>query len=288
MKLFFVPALLAISFGAQAQKINNKIRFHAGEQLEVSTQLTATNTMELMGQSMESKVTSGISQHFVVTNASAKNATLEQTVKNIKVDAASGMGQDFHFDSNKPEDLQGEIGKNMEGYLKSKYTLTVDDKGNITSVVNPDSARKNDEAGMLAGMLSQMDFGADAPKAGEASVFKVLPDRDISKGESWVDSSSDESGKKAARYTVQSISDKEVVLEVAEKGTLHTTQQIMGFDTKISSESTSSGTITIDRQTGMLKQKNITIDSQETIEAQGQSIPAKSKRTVVVNVVPQG
>lgn len=281
MKQLLLTGLVALSLPALAQT-GNKIKFNKGATLEVSTQLTTTTKLEVMGQSMETKATSGVTQTYMVTGASNGNTTMEHHLSRIQFNANSGMGQDISFDSDKPEDKNSEIGKQLQKTLASKYVMTVDPYGMVVSV-KADSASTSGSDG-AAMLLSQIDVGTDVPKAGDATIFKVLPNHPVKKGESWTDSSSNESGKRVVNYTVSNITPTEVILTYTENATLQTTQQVMGFDTKISSTSTGTGKVVVDKATGLLKEKTDNVDSKENIEAQGQSMPATSKRVVVTKV----
>jgi hypothetical protein len=52
----------------------------------------------------------------------------------------------------------------------------------------------------------------------------------------------------------------------------------------VNSKNSSTGSIIVDKKTGILKQKTSTIDTDGKIEAQGQTIPQKEKTTVTITV----
>ena len=283
MKKAFALILIISTFTGFSQKISNKLHFQKGQNLEVTTKTNATSSMEMMGQSMQTTVTSIVTQNFSVTDANNNVATIDHKTKRIQF-KADAMGQSQEFDSDKPEDLKGDVGKSLQPALDKKYTMSVDQKGVVISVKADTGTTIKPDDPMVSMLLGQLNISTEVPKVGDATLFRILPDHDISKGESWTDSSSADSGKKKTTYTVTDINNKEVDLDFTEESSLNTTQQIMGFDAKIKTESKGNGKIILDKSTGLLKQKTANIESKQTVEAQGQSIPSTSKMTIVTTV----
>jgi hypothetical protein len=179
------------------------------------------------------------------------------------------------------------LGKLFEKGLKNKYRMTVDGFGKITVVKADDNnpnTKKDEQDAMMAMLSAQFGFTAGLPKEGDASMFKFLPAKEITKGDSWIDSSSTEGQKKKTIYTVRSITDNDVVLDIAEEAITDATKQLMGSEAKVNTISKSTGLIMLDRATGLLKQKIYTIDLKGTIDAQGMSIPLTDKTTITVTV----
>ncbi|HEV7621883.1 MAG TPA: DUF6263 family protein, partial [Flavisolibacter sp.] len=204
--------------------------------------------------------------------------------KSIKF-KAEGMGQSQTFDSDNENDRSGEIGKSLASSLKAKYSITVDAKGNITSVKADTGSTASKTDPMLGMLLAQLSVSTTPPKVGDATIFKILPDKEVSKGSSWTDSTSDETGKKITVYAITNVTDKEIFIDFTDNSTLNTTQQIMGFDAKINTKSNGNGQIIIDRSTGILKQKKASVKSEQTIEAQGQKLPSTANLTIVTTVL---
>jgi hypothetical protein len=287
MKKILLVASIVLSVNGFAQKMNGKLSFQKGQKLEMVTETKKVTTMELMGQSMESTVNSTMTEVFDVENANADSAVIEHKVKRL-VFAAEGMGNSQSFDSEKEEDRKGEMGKIMEKSLKNKYKMTVDAYGKITSIKadddNPNNT-KNAEADAMAELASsQLGLSLGLPKSGDASIFKILPGKEISQGDTWTDSSSSNGQKRTTVYKVTAITATDVILDYTEDVNINTTQQIMGTDASMKSDDKVTGQITIDKATGLLKQKTATIDSKATMEAQGMSIPSTGKTTITVTV----
>ena len=143
----------------------------------------------------------------------------------MKFDAPMAGAQSF--DSENPDDMKGEGGKAAEKALKNKYTMTVDPTGKVLNVkVDNDKDSTAAEAGMMSNTISQMGEGFSAPEIGEASVFKFLPDHEVSKGESWTDTTNN--AKKV--YTLSDITDNDLVVTYTGDGTTQRKQQAQGME----------------------------------------------------------
>lgn len=286
MKKILLIASLAVSVNSFAQNVSGKLNFQKGQKLEIVTETKKTTTMELMGQSMESTVNSTLTQVFDVADANADSATIEHKIKRL-VFAAEGMGNSQSFDSEKETDRKSEMGKVMEKNLKNNYKMTVDAYGKVISVkadANP-SATKNAQADAMAELASsQLGISIGLPKSGDASIFKILPSKQISQGDTWTDTASSKGQKRTTVYKVSGITATDILLDYTEAININTTQQIMGTDASIKSDDKVTGQITLDKATGLLKQKTATIDSTATMEAQGMSIPSTGKTTITITV----
>ena len=286
MKKILLIASLAVSVNSFAQNVSGKLNFQKGQKLEIVTETKKTTTMELMGQSMESTVNSTVTQVFDVTDANADSATIEHKIKRL-VFAAEGMGNSQSFDSEKEADRKSEMGKIMEKNLKNNYKMTVDAYGKVISVkadANP-SGTKNVQADAMAELASsKLGISIGLPKSGDASIFKILPSKQISQGDTWTDTASSKGQKRTTVYKVSGITATDILLDYTEAININTTQQIMGTDASIKSDDKVTGKITLDKATGLLKQKTATIDSTATMEAQGMSIPSTGKTTITITV----
>jgi hypothetical protein len=283
MKQLLFFAAIAISISGFSQKINNKLNFQKGQKLEMTTLVNSVITQEVMGQSMEIKVNATITRSFDIEDVNAAGATIEHKVKRVQVNF-EGMGQSQSFDSEKEADMKSDMGKGFEKSLKNKYKMTVDQNGKVTSVKldddNPNKAGKKDDADMMGSMLSQFSSGLEPPKIGDASDFRILPDRELGKGDTWTDTTNN--GKKL--YTVSDISDAGVVLNYTEDVDTKKKQEAMGMEISISTKDKSTGKVVLDRKTGLLKESTTTITSEGFAEMMGQSVPMTTKVNKTVTV----
>ena len=284
--LLFLSVFLSISL--MAQNTGNKIHFKKGQKLEIVTEAKKNSVMDLMGQSMETKVNYTITESFDVEDVNETGATIEYKVKRILVDYST-MGREDSFDSEKEGDRNGQLGKAMEKGLKNKYTMKIDSYGKIISVKadddNPNAAKASpEEEAMNAMISSQLGITTGLPKEGDQSIFKILPDKNVSAGDTWNVDTDIEGLKKSSVYKVASINDADIVLDYSEDVSVNSKQQMMGTEASVTGSEKSTGTITIDKSTGLLKSKTITKDGKTNIEAQGMTIPSTDKTTLTVTV----
>ncbi len=287
MKHLFFLVFSACTLTSFGQKINNKITFPKGKKLDVTTEVKSVVSQEAMGQNMEINLNATVIHSFDVKDASTAAATLEHTIKRILFNF-EGMGQTQSFDSDKEGDMKGDIGKSAEKSLKSKYTMTVDPNGKVTSVkAEGDNASKAkaDNTDMMGSMMSQLATGLDVPEVGDATEFSVLPNKELSKGETWTDSlTADKESKGNVTYTVTDITPTDIILDYTENATVKRTQEAMGMEATVKTTDKTTGNITIDRKTGLLKKKIATTESNGTIDIMGQSVPMKNKVTRITTV----
>ncbi|RYY38813.1 MAG: hypothetical protein EOO08_13450 [Chitinophagaceae bacterium] len=290
MKKLFLFGALAFSLSGFAQKVTGKIGLQKGQKLEVATETKRNATQELMGQTMESSMSSSSLEVYDVQDASATGATIEHKVKQFKF-SAEGGGQAQSFDSEKPEDLKGEMGQIIDKkVLKNKYTMTIDAAGKVASVRLDDdnaAAKKKDEeqGGMAEMMAEQMGANVATPKAGDPTLFSVIPaNREVGVGDTWSDSTGKDGMRMKKTYTVKSISADEVVVAFTSETRVEKTMQIMGNDASINTTDKGTGTITFDRKSGVVKLISSTSKTEGAVEAQGMTIPLTAETTTTVTV----
>jgi hypothetical protein len=286
MKQLFLLVLVSFSLIGFAQNADNKLSFPKGKKLEMVSQTKAVITQELMGQPMEMNVTSSVTRSFDVEEVTKNTATIEHKIKRIQL-SFDAMGQSQTFDSDKEQDLKSDMGKTIEKSLKNKYTMTVDENGNILSVKsdddNPNVPKENNQSDMMGNILSQFTEGLDIPKAGDASSFKILPNGTIAKGQSWTDSL--QQGEKGlVKYTVSEITGSEIFIDYTANGIIQKTQEAMGMQATVNLKNKTSGKITLDKKTGLLKQKTMTTEGAGTVDMAGQSVPMTNKITGSITV----
>lgn len=288
MKRLFLLTALVIGIGGSAQKVSNKISFPKGAKLEVVTQANSTVTQEAMGQTFDMKINATITRLLDVEDATAGSATLEHKVKRIQMDMDIPMMGARTFDSEKEEDLKSEGGKVFEKALKNKYKMTVDATGKVTAVKaddnNPQNNEKTESSDMMAGLAQQFGMGMATPKIGDATEFRILPDREVGKGETWSDSTGSQQEKVKTTYTVSDVSDNEVMIDYKAEGNGKITTENMGMEVTVTKTDKATGKITLDRKTGLMKSRTETVETTGVTEVAGQSMPMTSKTTKTTTV----
>ena len=287
-KLFLIIALVAGLCGL-AQKNGNKVSFPKGQKLEMTAETKAVITQEVMGQAMDMNVNSTIVRSFDIEEVNNGTARIEHKIKKLQF-AFDAMGQTQSFDSEKPEDMKSELGKGLEKSIKNKYSMSVDETGTILNVKSDDdnpntSETEKPEEDIMSNMMSQFAEGLQVPKKGEIISLKVTTTGDFNKGQSWTDSLSGEE-KGTVKYTVTGVTASEVMIDYVSEGTTVKKQEVGGgIEMNVNLKNKTTGTITLDKKSGLLKQRTVNSEASGTMEAMGQSIPMKSKITgkIVVN-----
>jgi hypothetical protein len=281
MKKIFLPVLLLAAMSGVAQKVSNKLTFQKGQKLEITTNMNMTTEM-VMGETTGNTITTEV---YDVKDVTPSSATLERSIKKMKLNF-SLMGQEKSFDSDKPEDLKGDLGEPLKKIMDAKSEFTVDGSGKITAVKADEGKKKKDDASqnMMGMFMSQMNMGSAPPKEGTASFFKIFPNYEIGKGDSWSDTTSLEGNSFKNTYTVKDITDTDVLLDYVGSGNFTTKQEMMGMSLESKGKTALNGTITLDRKSGLIKQKTTTNTTETTMHVSGQEMASTSKITTVTTV----
>ena len=287
MKQIFLIGALAVSTACLGQKVSSKLTFQPGQKYEITTIVDNVNTTEMMGQSMDMKMNMTTTRVLDVGKVDKNVATIESKVKRMQYNF-EGMGQSQKFDSENEADMKGEGGKMAEKALKNKFSMKVDASGKILEVTPDDNnPNKADAAvsGSMGGPMDGMMEGFDLPKTGSRIDLSVLPAGDVSKGSSWTDTTSGNGDeKRKAAYTITGVTDNEVLIDYTEEVAATTTREQMGMEVNIQRKDQSSGKITLDRKTGLLKQQVVTTKTEATAEVMGQRMPVNATTTKTVTV----
>ena len=278
MKRLFLPFLLLTVLASSAQKVSSKIALQKGQKIEVVTNMNATTEM-MMGASSNSSVSTEL---YEVKDATNGTATLERSMKKLKMNL-SVMGQEKSIDSDNPEDLKGMLGEPIKELLNTKNEFTIDGGGKIVSVKGADKKKKSDN-GMMGMFMQQMNLGAGIPLEGKPSFFKVLPDYEVGKGDTWSDTMAVEGNVMNTSYKVKDITESEIIVDYISDGRIDTKQDMMGMSVAVKGNVKTNGAITLDRATGLLKQKTVTNITETASNLNGQEMNINSKSTSVITV----
>lgn len=286
MKNIFLIIALTTGLSGLAQKNTSKLTFPKGQKLEMTAQTKAVITQEVMGQSMDMSVNSTIVRSFDIEEVNNGTARIEHKIKKLQF-AFDAMGQAQSFDSDKPEDMKSEIGKSLEKSIKNKYSMSVDETGKILTVKADDNNPniEKTENDVMSNMMGQFADGLQVPKTGEIISLMVTTAGQFAKGQSWIDTlAGEESG--IVKYTVTGITAFDVLIDYISEGTTKKKQDVGGgVEMDVNLKNKTTGIITLDKKSGLLKQRTVDSEGTGTMEVMGQSIPMKSKisGTITVN-----
>lgn len=281
--LFFIN----ISFVASSQKVSGKLKFEQGQTFEIAIQVKNTIAQQAMGQSIDFNVDASGNHSYKVTNATEDNNTLKHQVNRILF-AFDGMGQKLKFDSNIEKDLNGSFGKPIKDLLGKKYDMIIDPSGK-TLMTLPEKIQLTEGDSRLAIITTMLKDVLDIvqpPQKGKGSFFKVLPETETGKGETWTESSLSENGKFDAAYTISDINDSTIVVDFTGTSLTISKSEMMGSEMTTRMTNKSTGKIIIDKATGITKEKTITTDSNGNSESSFGAMPVTSKTTTTITVKP--
>jgi hypothetical protein len=213
---------------------------------------------------MDHKITRVTEVKDINPNAYHLSNTIKRMVMNT-----TAMGQDISFDSDKPEDMNGEMGQKIKGVVNSEQKVSVDKTGKIVEMQLPDSAGSDMMSSMLT-MSGNLSKGFSYP------LFSLLPAKAVKPGESWTDSASTSEGMKVTyvnTYTLRGVSGNEITIDVAGKLSQEGTTEQQGMSIGMNMTGTSKGEAIYDQKTGILKRDNLNMDMTGTMEVMGQSVP---------------
>jgi hypothetical protein len=279
MKYVFFAAAMVLATTGFAQKVSNKLNFQKGQKLQMTVKINSS-LASAMG---DTKVEATVTRIFDIQDAGSSSTTIEHKIKRLQFNVESAMGAQT-FDSENPKDMNSPNGKTIAKSIKNKYTMTIDAAGQVTAVKKDDDNpnTKDDAPGvdMMSNLLAQMSEGLKVPVPGDKTEFDILPAYEVGKGDSWTDSTTN----RKTVYTVSDITDNDILLTFTQDETIATKQTAMGMEINISSKDKTTGHITIDRKTGLLKEKTGDTDSEGTVDAMGQSMPMTKKISRIIQV----
>lgn len=284
--LSFSFVLLGV-FTASSQKVSGKLKFEQGQVLGIVMDVKTTIAQQAMGQAIDFNVDATGTHSYKVTNTTEDNHTLNHQVSRITF-SFEGMGQKRSFDSNEEKDLNGQFGKPIKDILEKKYDMIIDPAGKVLMTM-PEKVQLSETDNRMAivtSMLKDVTDLVQPPAKGAASFFKVLPDTEVGKGDAWTVSYERDGGKADAAYAIADINDSTIVVDFAENSVTVTKAEMMGNETTTTMNNKSTGKIILDRQTGIMKEKTITTDSNGNTETSFGTLPVTSKTTTVIKVKP--
>jgi hypothetical protein len=285
--LLTISVLTVITYTSFAQKLSGRLQFEQGQVLTISTQLKSTVSQEAMGNAIDFSVNGEATHQYKVTNATADNSTLHHDVRRLTF-SFDGMGQKRNFDSENKKDMDGMFGPTAKDILSKSFDIIIDSAGK-TLLAKPEKVeltKGDDRLAIVYNMLRDVTNVIYPPAKGEASFFKVLPDKEIGINEGWVESMEDANGKFNTVYTLSAITDSTIVVDFKGSSVTTTKAEMRGMPTSTTMNNNYTGRIILDRSTGIIREKSTVTESTGTTEVMGGTLPVTSKTTVTVRVAP--
>ena len=270
--------LLVVAFSGlavSAQTVSKKVALTKGDQLEQVSKVTMNLTQEMMGQTMEIVMNSTSQSLVEVKNASNGGFEVASTLKSVLMNM-NAMGQEMNFDSNKKEDLDGEMGAPYRDMLNKPSDFVLDKHGVVTEVKNKPAVKDdgNMMGSMIGGAMNEEKEGASF------STIANIPAKGVKVGDSWSDSANADGARTFTTYTLKEIKGNDGVVSV--KGDLSKNKEMeqQGMTMVMDMKGSSIGEYLFDVATGIIKSKKITTKASGNIDVMGQSVPMVMESTV--------
>jgi hypothetical protein len=284
-KAIAIFSTVLFSFVLHAQKVTGKLSFAQGQQLQVNTHIKTTTSQEAMGQQIEINIEANGLDLFKISNTGADNTTINHSLKKLSVNF-DGMGQKKNFDSDNPSDMKGQMGDVMKSLLNKTYNMVIDPAGVVLMTMPEEYPKdKNDDAGnMMGSMMNDISALSLIPKKGAGSFFKVLPLYKVGIGDKWTDTASLEGNVTITNYTLSSINDSTTIVDYISKGVTETTREMMGMETTTKLKTKTTGTITLNKVTNIIKERTAVAESEGTVDVMNQTLPITVKTELTLTV----
>lgn len=278
-KVLLIASLFSV-ITVSAQTVSRKVALTKGQQLEQQSQVNMLITQEMMGQVMEIKMESNVTNLVEVKDNAAAGFAVANTLKKVLMNM-NAMGQEMKFDSDKKEDLDGQMGEAYRERLNKPIEYTIDKDGVVTEVKNKPEMK--DEAGNMFGSMMSGSMGEEK----EGNTFNALaniPVAGVKVGDSWADSTNEDGTSAVTNYTLKEVNGNDGVVSVDSDLTVSKELQQQGMTMQMEMKGKTTGEYTFDVSTGIIKSRKATTKATGAVDVMGQSVPMTMETTVVSTV----
>jgi hypothetical protein len=258
-----------------AQNATSKIVLLKNQKFATSITTNGTMGLEMMGQNMETISEAAITGTLDVKDVTANSYLLTNTVNKMKIKTKGGMVPPMDFDSDKKEDMNSEMGKNIKDNLQPK-----DMEISFTGKVVEKKDAKNDNEDIAKAMQSVMSGTGDN---GITDVFMLIPTGKKA-GDIWRDSTNANGIKLNNTYSLKKINGSEATVSVNTVSNISKTVTAQGAEITISMDSKITSENIVDLTTGLVSEKKAIIEGKGNFGAGGQEMPMTTKVTTVTTV----
>jgi hypothetical protein len=248
------------------------IALSKGQKILVTSVNNVSMTQNAMGQ--EIPVTTATTVNYAVEIKEVSPAVnFSATITGVKLNGEA-MGRPLSFDSDKKEDLDGELGVPFKTVLNMPMELTISTSGKAIDTKKATGAGSEAIAALI---------GDDPTKQLTGELFFVSTAKAV--GDVFMDNGDPATPdiKRSVTYTLKEITGTD--MKYAFKGTENTkqTKSLQGMSVVVTSESTLAGELVVDAKTGIIKQKKTEAEAKGNSEVMGQTITFTMKQSVITS-----
>ena len=258
--------LFTLSFAA-ANVFAQELKLETGKKI-MSTTTTSVNMDMGMGGQM--KIDGTTKNLIEIIGADAKNYNAKSTVVKMTM-SQDGMGQTVNFDSDKKEDRETEVGKEMSKLLDVAAAVTIDkNTGKVTEINKKEIVA--DDANPMASLMGN----GNSAEASTAAAFFYIPNGK-KVGDKWADSLNEAGMKGLKNFELKSIVDNVATIAITTKAKGTISKEAQGMQLEIAMNGTGDGIILVDTKTFLVKKSTLNNDVNGTLDMMGQSLPITIK-----------
>jgi hypothetical protein len=266
MKKIILLFAAAFSFSTAIHaQTNASLQLAKGQKYVVENKMETSSSTQMQGQTMETKANIASTYNIAINDKTGDKYNLTNTISRIVMNM-SMMGNEMSFDSDKKDDMNGQIGEGLKEYINHPQNVVMDNSGKIIDQPGSDSS--------VSQIAKQLNFAASG--YGAQMAFLALP-KNLKPGTTWTEKTDDNGIIRTTNYTVKDIAGN--IATVSFTGTVATDtkmeQQGMEITTKTSGKFT--GEEKVDSKSGVIQSSNTTADASGTVSAMGQDFPTSSK-----------
>lgn len=229
----------------------------------------------MMGQDIQINMSTTINDSVFVTGLANGRFQIAKTSIRMKMDM-DAMGQQKSFDSDKKEDMEGELGEK----LKNKIGTTVQATVNELGIVQITSEIKEEQDNGMGAFLSMNNDSASV-----AGYFLVSPPvKKINTGDSWKDSLVSPQNRTETIYTFMKAEKGIAFISFETKTGSDITTETNGMEVKVKMKTEGSGTLQVELASGLVLERKTETKLSGTSEVMGMEIPmsGETKTTVLI------
>lgn len=266
----FLFATICFSTASIGQT-NTSLNLSTGKTYQVDNKIETNSSTDIQGQTMDTKFNVNSTFKIEVKGKEGNNYNLTSTLSHLAMDMDM-MSQQITFDSDKKEDMDGQMGEGVKDFVNHPKDIQIDESGKVISKDSTDS---------LSAIAKQLNLAQTG--FGTQLVFLALP-KDAKVGSKWTDSLHINGTSTTTEYTIKDISAG--IADVSFTGTTISDVKMEQNGMEISTKTTGklNGEEKVDVKTGVIQSSTSTGDATGTVSAMGQDFPAtiKVKSTSVI------
>lgn len=252
--------------------------FKPYRKFDKNTSIESTTSLTIMQQDVNYKTMADFTTEYQRSGTQGNNFLFDVVVSKLNTEVET-MGVQLKYDSNDQTDSTSTFAKPLFDIVGKRSYLKVDTTGKITEIDTSALARQVNT--VLSGLsLSGSDFEV-------GSNFGLLLNRSndsLVLGQSWQDATTQGTNKRLTTYKIQNILNDELIVVIS--GTVEQTGEIVsdGVAFKTQFTGTQQGKLHVDKQTGLIKSKELTLNLKGTVLYKDNALPASAVSKIKENV----